>query len=198
MRRVRASIKVGRQKKIKIKKHPRGRGCHKEPKGQADRASRTGKPSPREAGTLPIFPEGKVFAGNPGRILGRAVEHPGSRVTNRGSAPRGERTTNHWPRSLMGWSSRLVGPQEQLRQRLGRRLRAEGAAQSREHDFSGPGPGAQGARGHSPGSGAPLGTGGVREDTGQRGRSCCQAAPGWADQRQAPRASRPVRTGRLR
>ena len=45
--------------------------------GQVGRASRTGKPSPGEAGTLKIFLDGKVLAGNLGRIPGRAVEPPG-------------------------------------------------------------------------------------------------------------------------
>ena len=56
-----------------------------------------------------------------------------------------------------------AGPREQLRQRL----LAEGAAQPRERDSSGAGPRAQGTGGHSPGSVAPLGTGGGWEDTGQ-------------------------------
>ena len=51
----------------------------------------------------------------------------------------------------------------------------------RERDSSSAGPGAQGAGGHSPTFGAPLGTGRGQKDTGQQGRPWHQAAPNCAD-----------------
>ena len=57
---------------------------------QVARTPRTGKPSPRDAGILPIFPHGKALQGTgAGSQEGQwSPEVPG--VTNRGGAPGGE------------------------------------------------------------------------------------------------------------
>ena len=81
-----------------------------------------------------------------------------------------------------GWSKCPVEPQEKLR----RQFQAEGALQTWEHDSSSAGPGSQGARGHSPGSCAPIGTGG-RPGVHRTARTpCCQVPPSCASQHPQP------------
>ena len=119
MRRVRASIKVGRWEKIKKKASKGEEPLLRAGLRQAASAPRTGKPSPGEAETLPIFPGG--WKGTP-RELGQdsrrgrgALRLPGALTEE--LCPEGECPTHHRPSA-----------QEQLRWRLRQQLRGEGAA----------------------------------------------------------------------
>ena len=88
--------------------------------------------------------------------------------------------------SLKGWSTLLVGPGSSSGGGLGSGSVQRWAAQPQEHDSSSTGPGAQGARRHSPRSGAPPRTGGGWEDTGEQGHSGHRAPTSYADQRPPP------------
>ncbi|XP_048955294.1 uncharacterized protein LOC125753332 [Canis lupus dingo] len=142
------------------------------------RHSRTGKPRPGESGSLPILLDGKTLTGNSGRIPGRAVEPPGSRVTNRGS---GEITPHTVGRALKrsgARTHRIPGAAQVVALAVARRgggCAALGERFQRRRPRS-PGPQVTKPRIWR----SPWAIGG-RDDTGQRGRSCHRAPPSCAE-----------------
>ena len=179
------------------------------------RASRTGNPSPGEIETLKSAPDSSPT--NPGNWAepqggSGASRLPGSLTEE---VPLGESTaTHHGPSLVKGWSHTRWGPWEKPVGQAG----ATGGGGCALLPSGATAPGAQfqphrpwmpGCRGTQPRILCSPRTGGGWESTGQRRCSCGQGPPSCADQHTlppelsrsahpAPRACRPVRTGRLR
>ena len=122
MRRVHASIKVGRQKKRKeIKKHPRGRGPTR---SQAEPLSEC--PQDRKA----LTQRSRSFTNLPGqkgtpKELDQYPRKGRDALRLPGALIEGERTT-HQPSSLKGCSSGKVGPRSSLDSSSGSRSNQKG------------------------------------------------------------------------
>ena len=117
-------------------------------------------------------------------------------VTNRGSAPRGERATHRGPSSVKGWSAHPAGPREQLRRRLWQRLGRRGLRGPQEQRFQRRRPRSPGRRGTQPrirrsprDRRRPGGHRTARTLLPPGAPELCRSAP------PAPGASRPLRTG---
>ena len=103
-------------------------------------------------------------------------------VTNGGGTPRERARHTPWaelPEDLERAPGRALGAAQVAAQAVALH---RGACTTQECNSSSSGPGAQGTRGHIPGSRDLPGTCGGKEDTGQQGHSCCQEAPSCADQ----------------
>ena len=164
MGRVQTSRKVGRQRKINIKKNPRGRGPPVRSWAKAKRQSLQDRQAQSwRIGNLTNFSRRKrpcrELRQDPRRVSD-ALRPPGS--LREEVHAREECATHHQPSSLKGWSACLEGLGDHLR----RQLHVEGDAWPQEHNSRRADPRAQGAGGHSPGSGAPSWIGRGWEDTG--------------------------------
>ena len=166
MRRVRASIKVGRRgKRNKETKASKGEGPARSRAEAGASVPRTGEPRPGDAGAAPTFPGGKGLAGSWSRTQegGEALGLPGTvtataRPGECAELPKGC-SAHGGTRSSSGGSG--AAPRRGLRgpgsssEGLGQRICRGGCAAGSSNPTAQTG--SPGLRGHSPGSGLPPG-----------------------------------------
>ena len=157
------------------------------------KASRTGKSSPGEAGTLKIrtgfFQEGKALSRENEQNLRRgsgASSFPGTQT--REMCPRGEchRLWAELGKGLERAPSGASGEAQAAAPGGGGYALLPSGATARSAIPAAQAPDPRALRGHSPGSCAPPRTGGGGEGTGRQGLSCCWAPPSCADQHHPP------------